>query len=181
MRQRQTKKQPYSISEMATIAVFAALTAILAQLAIPLPNGVPVTLQTFAVALVGFTLGKEKGALTMAVYLLLGAVGLPVFANFKGGAMVLFGVTGGFLWGFILLAFFCGWGMQGNAPQKILLGLTGLVFTHTLGVVQFSLVTGINPAAAFMVVSFPFLLKDALSVGVAVVLAARLRRLRHFT
>lgn len=180
MRQRQTKKQSYSISEMAGIAVFAALTAVLAQLAIPLPNGVPVTLQTFAVALVGYTLGKEKGALTMVVYMMLGAVGLPVFANFKGGFMVLFGVTGGFLWGFIILAYFCGWGMQGKAPQKILLGVTGLLFTHALGVAQFSIVTGTAPVAAFMLVSLPFLLKDALSVGIALILAARLRRLRQF-
>lgn len=174
------KKPKWTTPELAEVAVFAALTAILAQLAIPLPNGVPMTLQTFAVALVGYTLGKDKGTLAMVVYLLLGAVGLPVFANFRGGAMVLFGVTGGFLWGFVLLAFLCGYSVGKRPWFQLGYGCLGFVSAHVLGVLQFSLVSGTSLLPAFMAVSFPFLLKDLISVGLAMLLAKRLRRLHPF-
>ena len=71
---------------MVQIAMFTAVVAVLSQIAIPMPSGVPVTLQTLAVALCGYVLGSKKGAVSLLVYALLGAVGAPVFANFKGGA-----------------------------------------------------------------------------------------------
>lgn len=82
------------------VALFAALTAVLSQISIPLPSGVPLTLQTFAVAFAGFFLGWKYGLAAIGVYVALGACGAPVFAGFTGGAYKLIGVTGGFIWGF---------------------------------------------------------------------------------
>lgn len=87
-----------------------AVTAVMAQLAIPMPGGVPMTLQTLAVTLAGVILGQQRGTISMVVYLLIGAVGVPVFSSFTGGAGVLIGPTGGFLWSFPAMALIIGYG-----------------------------------------------------------------------
>ena len=86
--------------ELARAALFAALIAICSWISIP--TAVPFTLQTFAVFLALGVLGGKLGTLSVAVYLLLGAVGLPVFAGFQGGLGALLGATGGYLAGFLL-------------------------------------------------------------------------------
>ncbi len=73
------------IRDICYIALFTALIAVLAQISIPLPGGVPLTLQTFAVPLAGLVLGSKRGTIATAVYVLLGAVGVPVFAGFSVG------------------------------------------------------------------------------------------------
>lgn len=73
------------ITNIVMVGVFAAVLAVLSQISFPLPSGIPVTLQTFAVALCGYALGCKRGTLAVLVYIVLGAVGLPVFANFSGG------------------------------------------------------------------------------------------------
>lgn len=89
---------------------FAALTAVCAQIAIPLGfTPVPVTLQVLAVLLSGLALGSRWGAVSMMQYLALGAVGLPIFAEWKGGPAALFGPTAGYLIGFVPAAFVAGW------------------------------------------------------------------------
>lgn len=158
-----------SVRELILVALFAALLALLSQLAIPLPSGVPATLQTFAVALCGFTLGVKKGTIAVAVYLLLGAIGLPVFAGFLGGVGVFVGVTGGFLWGFLALAALCGTGRVCLAPL-------GLMACHALGVAQFALVAQTSLGQSFVLVSLPYLLKDAISLAAAYFAARAVRR-----
>lgn len=93
--------------DIALTALFAALTAICAQITVPLPL-VPITLQTLAVIMSGLLLGPALGALSQLVYILLGAAGLPVFAGFTGGASALVGPTGGFLVAFIPAAAIAG-------------------------------------------------------------------------
>lgn len=154
-----------TVRHLVLVALFAALLTVLSQISIPLPSGIPITLQTFAVALCGYALGTKLGTLSVAVYLLLGAIGLPVFAGFMGGIGVFFGVTGGFLWGFLVMAALCGTG-------RILWGLPGLVICHLLGILQFMLVSGSGFGESALIVSVPFLLKDAASV-VAAYFAAR--------
>lgn len=161
--------QKLSVRNLVLVSMFAALLAVLSQLAVPLPSGVPITLQTFAVALCGFTLGPKLGTLAVAVYLLLGAVGIPVFAGFMGGAAVFIGVTGGFMWGFLPMAALCG-------TRRILLGALGLVICHALGVAQFSLVAQTPIGQSFVLVSLPFLIKDGLSVFAATLVAKAIRR-----
>lgn len=166
------------IADMAQVAVFAALLAILSQFAIPLPSGVPMTLQTFAVALTGYTLGARKGGFAFLTYLLLGAVGVPVFANFKAGAMVLFGVTGGYLWGFLIMTVVCGAVARRPIVLALVGGLFGLALAHVLGLAQFTAITATPWEKAFMVASMPFLLKDVISVALAWMLARIIRRRR---
>ena len=89
--------------DMVLCAVMAAVTAVCAQISIPMPSGVPVTLQTFAVPLTGYLLGMKYGLISVAVYILLGAAGVPVFTGFRGGIGTIAGPTGGFIVGFLLM------------------------------------------------------------------------------
>lgn len=98
------------LTTLGLILAGSLLTALAAQVAIPLPfTPVPITGQTFAVLLVGAALGSRRGAASMALYLAEGLAGLPVFAGGKAGLAVLFGPTGGYLVGFIVAAFVTGW------------------------------------------------------------------------
>ncbi len=159
-----TVKSP--VQKTVIVGVFTALLAALSQISFPLPSGVPVTLQTFAVALCGFALGPKLGTLSMLVYLALGAVGVPVFAGFSGGPGAFAGVAGGYLWGFLLMALLCGLG-AGTEKRvlAILLGVAGLAACHLCGAVQFALISSISPWQAFLRASAPYLIKDLASVA----------------
>lgn len=154
-----------SIKNVTLIACFTAILSILAQITIPLPTGVPLTMQTFGIALGGYVLERKKGFLSTFLYLLCGAVGLPVFAGFHGGIASFFGKTGGFLFGFLLLAFCCGIaGEKKNKGVQGLYGVLGMLLCHLLGVLQFAFLMKMPLTTTFLLVSFPFLIKDLLSI-----------------
>ncbi len=156
-------------------ALMVAVIAVLSQVAIPMPSGVPVTLQTFAVALCAYFLETRYSLLTVIVYILLGLVGVPVFANFGAGPGKLLGLTGGFIFGFILFAVLCSVSMKfKNVPLRIALGLAGLMACHFCGVLQFMFLSGNPFTTTFLMVSAPFLVKDVISVILAYVLADRI-------
>lgn len=162
---KQNKKK---ILQMAMVALCTAITVVLSQISIPLPTGVPVTLQTLALALCGYLLGAKIGLLSTGLYIAMGAVGLPVFSGFSGGLQVLFGIRGGFVWGFLLLVFLCGAGIQTKRKfSAILFGMAGIACCHLLGVLQFSVVSETAVSQSFLLVSLPYLLKDAISILLA--------------
>lgn len=158
------------------VGMFAAVLAVLSQISIPMPSGVPVTLQTFAVALTGVILGWKLGMGSTLVYILLGAVGVPVFAGFGGGAQVLVNYTGGFIWGFIALTFLCGIGVLLNHKAAgILSGIAGLFICHVFGVIQFSAVMQMGWKESFLLASAPYVIKDVVSVILAFVVGIQIR------
>lgn len=172
---RKMKKNRTSTKMIVLTGMFAAVLAALSQVQIPMPSGVPVTLQTFAVALTGYVLGWKYGLASTAIYTLLGAIGLPVFAGFSGGVGVIAGATGGFIWGFLFMAALCGYGYS---KKRILLGvysLVGLIICHLLGVIQFMFLMQMSFAESFLLVSMPYLLKDVISVVAAYVVAKAIR------
>lgn len=181
-------KNHTAIVSMAQIGLFAAVLVVLSQISIPLPTGIPITLQTFAVALAAYTLGWKRGTLSVAVFLALGAVGIPVFANFTGGIAKFVGVTGGYLWGFLPMALLCGlameqWKKEPSAKSRILcvvLSIAGLAGCHIPGVFQFSLVSGSSPLHAFLLASAPYLLKDGVSLIAAFGLAMAVQKAIRF-
>ena len=157
--------------------MFAAVIAVLAQVALPMPSGVPVTLQTFAIALTGVVLAAKLGMAAAGVYILLGAVGVPVFSGFAGGLGILFGKSGGFIWGFLFLALLCGLGCQ--IKNKVVgwgLGIVGLAVCHLLGIFQFMVLMKMGFAESALLVSVPFLIKDVVSVAFAFVLGLQIRK-----
>lgn len=159
--------------DVAAAGLMAALTAVLAYLRIPLPwSPVPVSGQSLAVMLAGALLGPRLGALSQAVYVLLGAVGLPVYAGGMGGLPVLLGPTGGYLLGFIAGAYVTGH-LTGTArpprPARLALALVlgGVVVVYVPGVLQLALVTGMPLRQAVVLGALPFLPGDALKVVAA--------------
>lgn len=174
--------------ELVQSALCVALIAILAQITIPTPSGVPVTLQTFAIALCGYYQRPRTAVLTVAAYLLLGLAGIPVFSGFGGGAGVLAGLTGGFLVGFVPMAALCagasgavacrtaGRASVGPRVRCVLLSLLGLLCCHALGTAWFCFVAKAAPLSAFLLVSAPYLVKDIASMAAAYLLSRALLR-----
>ena len=165
------------IRDMVFIAVFTAIIAALSQVSIPMPNMVPITLQTFAVSLAGYFLGAKKGVASVGVYVMLGAVGAPVFASFKGGFAVLIGYTGGFIWGFIPLAFLCG--ILADKKLGMALGVLGIVVCHLLGSIQYMILSGNGFWASVALVSLPYILKDLLLIPAAFFISKTVKKRIH--
>lgn len=157
--------------------MMAAILAVLSQISIPLPSGVPITMQTFAVALAGFTLGAWQGSASVLIYLLLGLIGVPVFAGFSGDPGSFVGLAGGFLYGFLPMALLCGLGCHTRKPfAALIFGLFGLALCHLFGVLQFALLSGHSFGLAFLQVSVPYLGKDVLSIIAAFPVSLAIRR-----
>jgi biotin transport system substrate-specific component len=148
------------VTDLALIASGTALTALSAQMIIPM-YPVPFTMQTFVVLIVGSTLGTTRGTLSMLLYAVLGLVGLPIFGGASSGAAVLFGASGGYIIGFIFAAALTGWLAQSNWDKKYLgaavsfvaggvvifaFGLMGLSMSLHLGL-QDTLAGGLYPFA----------------------------------
>lgn len=155
---------------------FAALTALGARLAVPLPvTAVPFTFQVPAVLLAGFLLGPGRGAASQGVYLAAGTAGLPVFAA-GGGAAYLLGPTGGYLLAFPLAAAAVGGALRlrGGVLGHVAGGLAGVGVIHLGGVAWLSASVGLETALAAGVQ--PFLLGDVLKVVLAVVIAIGARQ-----
>jgi len=145
-----------SIQTLCKISVFVAVIAVMAQISMPL-LGVPLTMQTFAVALAGVVLGAKKGAAAALVYILLGALGVPVFAQFRGGFDLLFGPTGGYIISFPIMAFAVGFGADKEKRLWLAFGLViGSAINLSMGMMQLAFVNQISLQAAFFAGVLPF-------------------------
>ena len=183
MTQAQTieQKKPFKALDIAYIAVCTALIAVCSYISIP--TMVPFTLQTLAVFLTMQLLGGRNGFFAVLTYLLLGGIGVPVFAGFTGGPAVLFGTTGGYLIGFLLMALLY-WGAEALFGEalwvRIVSLILGLAVCYAFGTAWFLFLynrsndpVGIGTALGWCVI--PFLLPDGFKFGVATGLAAVLR------
>lgn len=158
-------------------AVFSALICLCAWLSLPV-FGIPVTLQSFAIALCLLTLGGKWGSISILVYLCIGAVGVPVFSGFGSGFGALTGPTGGYLWGFLAGALVY-WAVTAVAPQQKLLGILLMqAVCYGSGILWFSFRFFSHGSFADLLAStvLPFLLPDAVKLGLAWFLAKRLTR-----
>ena len=131
---RVTGKKGFSLRDMVLCALFAAILAVSAWLTVP--GEVPFTLQTFGVFAALGLLGGKRGTIAIALYLVLGAVGLPVFSGFRGGFGVLLGTTGGYIFGFLLsgLLYWALTALLGNRGWVRLLAMVlGLLLCYAAG------------------------------------------------
>lgn len=149
------------------IGVMTAVIAVLSVWQIPLPLGVPMTFQVFGAALSGYALGAKKGFVAQGLYTALGCVGVPVFSGFVGGAAHLAGPTGGFVAGFLAIAFLCGAFRNKGTLLAIAAGSAGLFLCHAVGTLHYSFVMDAELFASFLVVSLPYIVKDAALVSAA--------------
>jgi len=167
-----------NIRQMTLISLFAALTAVGAFISIPL-YPVPLSLQSLFTLLAAMILGSVMGASSQIIYVLLGVIGLPVFAGFKAGIGILFGPTGGFLLGFIISAYIIGKIVELKKVKNIfyyfLVGIIGTIILYIIGITQLSLVTGIGIKKAITVGMLPFLPGDILKIIAASFIARKFK------
>lgn len=162
--------------QISLCAIFTAIIAASAWIAIPTPFLVNLTLQTFAVSLAAFCLGAKWGVAAVVAYIIIGSTGMPVFSAFTGGFGVLFGVSGGFLWGFIITALLCGLSKNINKKAlQVLMILLSVLACHLIGVIQFCAVSGNTVLAGFLTASLPFFVKDLILVFLARFVASKIK------
>lgn len=168
--------------DLAYIGMFVALITICSWISIPLT--VPVTLQTFAVFAAVAMLGLWRGMAAVVVYILLGAVGAPVFAGFSGGFGILLGNTGGYIIGFVFSALIAG-GIMKKFGKKISIMaaamVLGLLACYAFGTAWFMYVySDANGAIGLMATLswcvFPFIIPDICKIALAIILDKRLAR-----
>ena len=160
------------VADAVTVVSAAGLTALSAQIALPVPGSpVPVTGQTLAVLLTAAALGPLRGALGQVLYVLAALAGLPVLAQHMGGADAVFGATGGYLLGFIVAGYIVGRLARGGwsrTPVRVFASYAvGSVVIYAFGATVLALVTGQDMAWAFQKGVLPFLMGDALKALLA--------------
>ncbi len=168
-----------NILDLCLISLMTAVMAITAQIAIPLPLGVPITLQTFAVTLAGIILGHKKGGLSALIYIFIGAIGIPVFSNFTGGYQCLIGPTGGFIVSFPLMAYIVGLGITYNARWKSAL-LTSIILGNMInllcGTLWFSFLSKTSLVAGFTTCVVPFLPTTLIKIVLSWIVGLNIRK-----
>lgn len=172
------KNSYQSLRGMVYASMFGAATAAGAYIVIPLPP-VPITLQTLFSALAGALLGGRLGALSQIVYVLLGVIGLPVFAGGKAGLGVLFGPTGGYLIGFVAAAYLTGRLVEAKEKPggiRIALSVTcGFAALYVLGITQLSLIANLSLKKAVVVGLIPFLIGDVIKIVAVTLITLKVR------
>ena len=163
--------------DVAFAGLFAALTAVGAQISIPI-GPVPITLQVFLVLLSGLVLGARLGFLSQLVYVIMGAVGMPVFANLQGGFAVLYGPTGGYIAAFPIAAFLAGYLTEksGGKTGMVAGSLAGIGAIYLLGWLRLGLFLGGDFYRAFLLGVLPFIPVDVIKAALAVLIAGRVRK-----
>lgn len=175
----------FTVKTIVLCAMFAALCCATAPVSIPLPGGVPVTLQTAAVFLTALLLGPLYGFVAVLVYVLLGAVGLPVFAGLSGGIGSLVGLSGGFIMSWPFAAALAGFlyykfgrnekGLKKYATMIIAM-LLGSVIIYTVGLTQFIFLTKMSISASLAACMIPFIPGDVLKMVLVAIIVPTLER-----
>ena len=172
-------KTKFTVREIATIPIFAALTAVLAQIAIPLPfSPVPISFGLVAVYITGILLKPSNALWAQICYLALGAIGIPVFHNFLGGVGVLFGPTGGYLMVYPIIAWIVSMALNSkkavsyeNTENKKMVFLragVSICVAHLLlylaGTIWLSIYTGTSFTASLALAVIPFIPLDIVKI-----------------
>ena len=165
-------KSKFSVRDICYAGLFAAVIAVMAQISIPMPLGVPMTMQTFAITLAAVVLGSKLSAIASLVYLALGAVGVPVLANFSGGFDKFVGPTGGFLISFPLMAYIIGLGVEHRDAFK------GAFVTAVIvvGVAMFVVVAHSTIAVGITACVLPFIPTAIIKAVLACAIGLNLRK-----
>ena len=174
-----TRSKTYDI---VYIAVFAVIMAICSWISIP--TTVPFTLQTFGVFIAVGILGGKRGTLAVLVYIILGAIGVPVFSGFTGGVGILVGTTGGYIVGFLFSALVM-WLME-KIPGKrsviqVISMIIGLIVCYAFGTAWFMIVYSrangaVGLAAVLGWCVIPFIIPDLVKIIFAYVLSRKLKK-----
>ena len=170
--------QKIKTKQMVLIALMTSVTCVLGPLSIPLPfSPVPISLTNFAIFLAIFVLGMKSGTISFIIYLLLGAVGVPVFSSFRGGFQVLAGPTGGYLIGFIFLALIMGFALD-HFDRKLVPTIIGMIIgmavCYAFGTVWLAKLLSLSFKEGLMMGVIPYLPGDAAKIIIAAIVGPKL-------
>lgn len=175
------KREKLKTKDLAYIGLGIALITVCSWITVPLT--VPVTLQTMAVCLISALFGAKRGSISILVYILLGAVGVPVFHNFTSGIGTVLGPTGGYMAGFIFTALIVGITAEKSNKLWVLIVsmIVGILVCYAFGTVWFAVVYAKSnePAPLLTILGwcvFPFLIPDAVKIVIASLLTKRLKK-----
>ena len=182
---KEAKTGRYYVRNMVFTSLFAALICVAAPFSIQ-AGPIPISLATFAIYLTGAILGGKRGMIATFVYILIGAVGLPVFSGFRGGFGVLFGATGGYIIGYIPLVLITGIFAEMNIRKipRAVVTVVGMILAtaalYTFGTIWYMIVSGADLVTALTACALPFIPGDAIKIAcvtaVSVPLKAKLNR-----
>lgn len=170
--------QKIRTKQMVLIALMTAVTCVLGPLSIPLPfSPVPISLTNFAIFLAIFVLGMKSGTISFIIYLLLGAIGVPVFSSFRGGLQVLAGPTGGYLIGFIFLALIMGFALD-HFDRKLVPTIIGMIIgmavCYAFGTIWLAKLLSLSFKEGLMMGVIPYLAGDAAKIIIAAIVGPKL-------
>ena len=176
-----------SVNDIVMVSLFTALIAICSQIIIPSPT-IPFTLQTLAIFIAGGVLGCKKGTLSIVIYIILGIIGIPVFAQFGSGLGAILGMTGGYIIGFVFTAFITGLMCEklGRKFWVLILSMAlGLLVCYAFGTAWFIVIysqkiQSIGLWSALSMCVFPFLIFDAAKIACAAIIVNRLDKIIKF-
>ncbi len=179
---KKNNKNKLRVIDLVYIGLSAALISVCSWISIPLT--VPITLQTMAVCLVAGLLGMKKGTIATVIYIIIGAIGVPVFSGFTGGAGIILGSTGGYIIGFIFTALVVGFvsdKFKGKLLALVISMVIGILMCYAFGTVWFAVVYAKSnePASLAAILGWcviPFLIPDAVKIALAALLTNRLKR-----
>ena len=173
-------KQKFTVQELTTMALLAALLCVSSYISIRLPfSAVPITAQTLIINMIALLLKPKKAGTTVVIWILLGAVGLPVFSNGNAGFGVLAGPTGGYIFGYLIAAILISLarGKKYNWIRKIICVIAiGFPVIYGVGVPWMKVATGIDWKAALLTGLVPFLVGDVIKAIASVAIAKPLYR-----
>ena len=173
------KKSKMSVRDICYASLFAAVIAVMAQISIPMPMGVPMTMQTFAITLAAVVLGSKLSTISSLIYIIMGAVGLPVLANFSGGFDKFVGPTGGFLISFPLMAYIIGLGVEHRNAFKgafVTAVVVGTLVNYVVGVALFVVVAHSTIAVGISACVLPFIPTAIIKAVLACAIGLNLRK-----
>ena len=174
------KQAKRPLQTLAETALCAAVLCVVSPFTIPGPGAVPISLSTFCILAAALLLGWAKALAAVAVYLALGAAGLPVFSGGTGGVGVLMGPTGGYLFGYLFLAFFSGLFWKRGFWLRLATALFGTLALYAFGTAWFMIRLDQDIVASLTVCVLPFLPGDAIKIAAAFFFRRAFRRRKLF-
>lgn len=166
------------VKSLTRIALMASIISLLGPLTVPI-GPIPLSLASLAIYLSLYVIGKKEGTISLLIYILLGLIGLPVFSGFGAGLSKVLGPTGGFIIGYLPMAFISGYFIDSykNNPYKQFLGLVlGLVILYLFGSLWLALQASLSFKASLTLAVFPFIPGDLIKILLALYLGPSIEK-----
>ena len=173
-----------NIYRTALCGLFAAIITVCSWISVPIPPEIPFTMQTFAVFCALGILGGGAGTAAITAYIIIGAIGVPVYAQFTGGPGILFGYTGGYFMGFIFSGLIY-WLITKFFGKKLFIQIiamtAGMIVCYAFGTAWFMLISAGNGSpvgllSALLMCVVPYLIPDAVKITLAIVVSRRVSK-----